>query len=597
MGLPLDDASTILECVQHYVRQQPDKCAYTFLANGEDDLCALTYGELDERSNRLAHHLVGLGYTGGVAVLLFPSGLEFIVAFFACLKARVIAVPANFTRTSKHFARLQAIVSDSTAQVVLTTPSLKAIVQAGLESVGLDANHVCVLDESDASHTSSSACVLQQANAADLAFLQYTSGSTGSPKGVMVTHGQLIANERAIRLSADLPEYPEAAGWLPQFHDMGLIGATLQPIVLGGHYAFMSPLHFIQRPLRWLQMIGRFGSIGSGAPNFALDLCVKAADKAVQEDLRGLDLSCLRVILCGAEPVNADVVAQFTKRFATVGLSPGVVRPCYGLAEATLLVSGGDAPGSPALLMLNRDKLSQGGVCESTQSNAFKAVCCGSVAEGHEVAIVDPQRLERVDDASIGEIWVRGPSVASGYWRKRDATFQTFEARLSDGHGPFMRTGDLGFMRGPGLYITGRIKELMIVRGRNYHPNDIEQTIAQVLGSHWGGGACVVFSVTEAAAEKAVVALELARRQHAPCTDEIRGTIASVRHAVTQVHELQLAAVLVLNFGSIPRTSSGKTQRLRCAQMYASGEMDSLQAKIPTSQVAQTHEHEHELSI
>lgn len=586
MPLPLDSAQTILDCLRHYAKFRPDARAYTFVSDGERDERPLTYLELDERSTAFAKWLHRSAHGGQAAVLLFPSGLEFVVGFFACLKARVVAVPGNLARNAQHFARLQLIIQDSGARLILTTPGLKETIRTGLQLAGVQEGQVLVCDESQAFDGSALGGRLPQATEQDLAFLQYTSGSTGSPKGVMVTHGQLIANERAIQRSAGLPEHIEGAGWLPQFHDMGLIGATLQPVALGGHYAFMTPLHFVQRPLRWLELMSRQGSIASAAPNFALDLCVKALQNLRSAGAEpALDLRKVRTIFCGAEPVSAMTLKRFAEGFGPFGLEADAVRPCYGLAEGTLLVSGGRTRSAPEVVSIDRSALARGEIVFGADAGSADVVCCGAVAEDHEVRIVDPASGSPAQADRVGEVWVRGPSVTSGYWGQGKATRETFDARLDDGSGPFMRTGDLGFVLGDGLYVTGRIKELMIVRGRNYYPHDIEATILSALGADWKGS-CTVFSLQADGSERVVAMLELARKQQ-PEPESLVSLVAAVREATSRVHELQLADVLVVEHGATPRTSSGKTQRLRCAELYA-GEGLSCLLKRASSRAANT---------
>lgn len=565
MQLPLETGATLLDCLQHYAALQPQKRAYTYVADGGADERCLTYQELDARASRLAWHMAQQGWRGKAAVLMFPSGLEFVVAFFACLKAQVIAVPANVARNQQHFARLRLIIQDSAAPLVLTTAALKSSVHAGLQRAGADAQDVQVVEEADAQQALP--LDLPPPAAETLAFLQYTSGSTGTPKGVMVNHGQLLANERAIAQAGGLPEFAEVGGWLPQFHDMGLIGTTLQPIALGGHYAFMSPLHFIQRPLRWLELMSRFGSHASAAPNFALEMCVKAWRALAPEARPKLDLSQLISIFCGAEPVQATTLLNFRECFAESGLQASAVRPCYGLAEATLLVSGGDAAQAQQLLALDRSRLSQGEVAAADGAERQLVVCCGKVADGHEVRIADPDNCSALADGQVGELWVRGPSIACGYWQKQEASQATFGAMLKDGSGPYMRTGDMAFIQNGGLYITGRIKEMMIVRGRNYYPNDIEHSIKQELDGQWGG-LCAVFALDGDGSEKVAVALEAERKQAACEETQSRQIVALVRQTVSQQYDLQLADVVFVSHGTIPRTSSGKIQRLRCSQMY-----------------------------
>lgn len=566
-SLPLELARSIGECLEYYAALRPDQRAYTFLSNGEDQERPLTYGALRSRSRALGNELRRRGLSGKTALLLFPAGLEFIVAFFGCMYAGVIAVPANLARNSHHYARLRQIIGDSQAQATLTTSALRASVQDGLALAGVDRQSVPVLCETDAGPLDVSGFEPGQAN--DIAFLQYTSGSTGQPKGVMVSHAQLMANARAIQRAADLPEHLVVGGWLPQFHDMGLIGTTLAPVALGGHCVFMSPLHFIQRPMRWLRMLSRYGCRATAAPNFAIELCVKAA---LDDSPAGLDLSRLRTLFCGAEPVDARTADLFEQKFAGMGLAPGAFQPCYGLAEATLMVSGGPSP-QGRTLQVSRDALAAGKV-DSDASRPTQAVtCCGAPVAEHKTRIVDPASGRLLADNEVGEVWFSGPSVASGYWRNPAATQATFQAMTACGEGPFMRTGDLGFVRDGGLYITGRIKELIILRGRNLYPHDIESTLMQA-GSHFSDLRAAVFAIDDVVAEGIVAYLELPRRSRPERADLVR-VAADLRHAVSQGHDVQLRDLYFVAHGAIPRTSSGKTQRRQCAALYRSGEIDS----------------------
>jgi acyl-CoA synthetase (AMP-forming)/AMP-acid ligase II len=560
--LPLDSASTILECLEHYAQTRPAERAYTFLVNGDDQERVLTYGDLRRRAVAYGQHLRDCGLSHKAVLLLFPSGLDFIIAFFACAYAGAVSVPANLARNSHHYARLRQIILDSETRAVLTTRDLRNSIGEGLLGSGVDTSHVTVFCESDAPVVTSLVILPAQEQ---LVFLQYTSGSTGEPKGVMITHGQLVANERAIQRSVGLPEHLVGAGWLPQFHDMGLIGATLQPVALGGHYVFMSPLHFLQRPLRWLKMISHYRAVATAAPNFALELCAKAQ---LDDEIEMLDLSTLSTIFCGAEPVNADTVDRFELQFSRVGLRSDAMKPCYGLAEATLMVSGGVTQNNLRTLFVSRDALTAGRVevpddpAQPTQA----IVCCGLPVQAHRTGRI-------LSNGQVGEVWFSGDSVASGYWRNPVATMATFKAMTACGEGPFMRTGDLGFLHNEGLFITGRIKELIILRGRNLYPHDIESTLIKT-STTFSEVQAAVFAADSGDGLNVVAYVELPRRAKAYPDREFQSVAHTLRTAVAQVHDVHLRDIYFLSHGKIPRTSSGKTQRNRCAVMYTSREID-----------------------
>lgn len=567
--LPLDRADTILDCLNHYADLQPDSPAFIFLAGGEGDQIELSYRGLRQRALAVAALLSQHGLRGRTVLLKFPSGLEFITAFFGCLYAGAIAVPCNLARNSHHYTRLSQIIADSQAAAVLTSATLQQSVRDGLQASGTGSEGVAVLCEPP---LEGEICATDfgRAAAGDLAFLQYTSGSTGQPKGVMISHGQLIANERAIQRAAALPEHVAGGGWLPQYHDMGLIGATLQPIALGGHYVFMSPLHFLQRPLRWLEMISRFRLQATAAPNFALELCARVPQESIRA---GLDLSTLRTLFCGAEPVNAGTVERFNNHFAPFGLHGDTLKPCYGLAEATLIISGGSVDEARRTVTLHRHALAEGRVqFGAEQADEQQVVCCGKGIDGHHTLIVDGASQRVLGERELGEVWFAGPSVAGGYWRNGAATEATFGAHTACGQGPFLRTGDLGFIHDGGLYITGRIKELLIIRGRNYYPHDIEATMSGAMPLAADTQA-VVFSCDEGQAAAVVAYVEVPRRLGA--STELRALAATLRQAVAESHELQLKDLFFVMPRTIPRTSSGKPQRHRCAALYQSGEIDT----------------------
>lgn len=582
----LDTADTILDCIDHYAVVQPTARAATFVADGDAREETIDHGELQRRARALAAALQRQGVAHAPVVLLYHSGIDFLVGFFACLYAGAPAVPANVPRNSHHFERLRLILADARSLAVLTTDDLQAMMPAGLnsEASGLQVLTESVVTDADIAVGTGG----RQAGADDIAFLQYTSGSTGMPKGVMVTHGQLLANLRAIQSSGSIPEHFCAGGWLPQFHDMGLIGMSLTPIALGGQVAFISPLHFLQRPLRWLQLIQRHRILITPAPNFALDLLGRIPREQIPRDL---DLSSLRALYCGAEPVRAQTIARFFETYAPFGLAADAVEPCYGLAEATLIVSGGAIAPEHRLAHVDRKALTEGraqpvsaaggkadaGAAEETQA----VVCCGSVVPGHRLIVVDPETGTRRADGEVGELWFSGPSVASGYWRNEQATAATFGATSPDCEGAFMRTGDLGFVLGERVHVTGRIKELIIIRGRNYYPTDLESTIVEAAfeeNAALVGAVAAAFASDEGNAAAVVALFELPRGMRADAVDRA-AMLQSARTAVMKAHDLMLKDVIVVEQGGIPRTSSGKLQRGKCADMYRKG----LLAPVPSA--------------
>lgn len=563
--MPLERATTILDCLEHYARVQPEASAYTFIGHKDEDRQVLSYGDLRRRATAYAAVLEQAGLADQNVLLLFPNGLDFIIGFFACAYAGVVAIPANLARNSHHYARLGQIVENAGARAVLTVRDLQASIAEGL---GEGLTLYC-----EPAGPRLEALEPQLPLPEQLAFIQYTSGSTGSPKGVMIRHGQLIANERAIQSVSRLQEGFIGAGWLPQFHDMGLIGALLQPIALGGHYLFMSPLHFLQRPLRWLTLLSQCGAVATAAPNFALALCMQAeVDQACAAQL---DLSALRILFCGAEPICATVLERFEQKFARYGLRAGTVTPCYGLAEATLIVSGGLPASGCRVLEVGRKALESGRVqvADGVEQASQQLVSCGPAVSGHQVVIVDPESCAVVGAGQAGEVWFAGPSVAAGYWANAQASDATFAAFTACGQGPWMRTGDLGFLYDSTLYISGRIKELIILRGRNVHPHDLEVSLRNALAA-LHDAVVAVFSVQDPGATRVVAYVELPRRAREAASADFGQLARQARAALMSIHEVRLEDVVFLYQGAIPRTSSGKVQRHLCAARYLDGSIE-----------------------
>ncbi|MGZ3461580.1 MAG: AMP-binding protein, partial [Archangium sp.] len=406
-----------------------------------------------------------------------------------------------------------------------------------------------------------------------LAFLQYTSGSTGTPKGVMLTHGNLLHNLAQIHRAFAASTDSVGVIWLPPYHDMGLIGGILEPLYGGLPVALMSPLDFLKRPLRWLEAISRFRGTHSGGPNFAFELCTR---KISPEERERLDLSSWELAFCGAEPIRPETLERFVQAFGPCGFRREAFYPCYGLAEGTLIVSGVDKGKGPTLQAVRQEALSRNQVVpvEAGDPDARVLVGCGQTVADQEIRIVAPESMRECAPGQVGEIWVSGPSVAQGYWQRPEETARAFQARTADGHGPFLRTGDLGFLRGTELFITGRLKDLLILRGRNHYPQDLELTAEQAHPA-LRPGCGAAFSVEVEGEERLVLVQEVDPRRQLAGVDEVLGV---VRQKLAEVHELQLHALVLIEPGSIPKTSSGKIQRQGTRAAWLAGELKEVMA-------------------
>jgi len=572
-----DVISTLVDLLGKRARNQSDSTAYTFLQDGEIEAGQLTYKELDFKARAIAAQLQSLNSIGVTlgwkpkVLLLYPASLEYIAAFFGCLYAGVVAVPTYPPRPNRSLFRLQAIVEDAQATVALTTASVLSNVEHQLAQFpALKALHWVATD--NIAREMAHKCQEPEVNSDTLAFFQYTSGSTGSPKGVMVSHGNLLHNLAGIDLKLEHTPNSVMVTWLPIFHDMGLVYGVLQPFYQGFPCYIMAPTSFVQRPIRWLEAISRYRATHSAAPNFAYELCVR---KTTPEQRESLNLSSWCMASNGAEPVREETLERFAAAFKPAGFVPSSFCPGYGLAEGTLAVSAVQKTDMPVFCKVQADALEQNRVIEATdhQQKVKTLVGCGRPVLDTEIAIVHPESLLRCPSDEVGEIWVLGSSVTQGYWMRPAETASTFRAFLKDtGEGPFLRTGDLGFLKDGELFITGRRKDLIIIWGRNYYPQDIELTVEE---SHPAlrAGCGAAFSVEVEGEEQLVVAQEVERTISVPSRDsysenrynlrnlDVDEVVGAIRKAVSEQHELQVYAVLLLKTGSIPKTSSGKIQR------------------------------------
>jgi amino acid adenylation domain-containing protein len=548
--------------------QSPALIAYTFLGSEGEERASLTYKELDRQARVIAAYLQSLNAAGERVLLLYPPGLDYICAFFGCLYAGAVAVPAYPPRPNQSMQRLQSIVADARPSIALTVTAIldkaDAMSEQSPEFKGLR----WLATDRIAGDLSGLWREPPSAGGDALAFLQYTSGSTSRPRGVMVSHGNLLHNQRLIQKSFGQTEESVVVGWLPLYHDMGLIGNVLQPLFVGARCVLMSPLTFLQTPLRWLEAVSRYRATTSGGPNFAYDLCVR---KINEEQRASLDLSSWSVAFNGAEPVRAQTLESFASAFEGCGFRREAFHPCYGLAEATLLVSSGRVRGGSVGRSFDAEVLRQNRVAEPSgvEERAATLVGCGAPPVG-KVLIADPVTRKPCGRGVVGEVWVGGESVAHGYWERAEATEQTFVAYTADaGEGPFLRTGDLGFIHRGELFITGRLKDLIIIRGLNHYPQDIELTAeASTAGLRPGCGAA--FSVEAGGEERLVVVQEADPRR----LKDAAAALAEIRQAVALQHEVQPYAVLLLRAGSVPKTSSGKIQRHECRARFLANELD-----------------------
>jgi acyl-CoA synthetase (AMP-forming)/AMP-acid ligase II len=589
----LSGRTTLVDILMDWAARRSRRPALVFLDVRGQEKARLTYGVLDAEARGIAARLAGVASAGARALLLFPPGLEFVTAFFGCLYAGIVAVPVTPPRSAKDGPRLQGVVESCRPSVVLSTGRLLGRIEPILASLP---NAGClprlVVEEAAGAEGSFRPASI---TGESLAFLQYTSGSTGRPRGVMVSHDNLVFNEAMLRQAFEHHEdHTVLAGWLPLYHDMGLIGVVLQSVYLGAPCYLLSPLDFLLRPAAWLEIISRYRVTTSGAPSFAYELCAR---RVTVEQAAALDLSSWDLAFNGAEPVRAEVIERFTERFAPYGFRREAFYPCYGLAEATLFVTGGAKSEAPHVIHVDRAALGSARVqpAEGGSAGALALVGCGHAWHGHEIAVVDAATSRPCSPDQIGEIWVRGPSVARGYWSEPVATRATFAGRLADGAddgeggaapdateqspgrepAPWLRTGDLGFVASGELYVVGRSKDLVIVRGRKHHPEDIERTVEEATAALQAGGGAA-FGVDVDGEERLVIVHEVAR-DHLAGVDAARLS-GDVQEAVTLHHGVGLHALVLVKPGAVPKTTSGKVQRGACRAQYLEGRLERIDA-------------------
>jgi acyl-CoA synthetase (AMP-forming)/AMP-acid ligase II len=566
------NAGTLVDLLGYRAESQPHQTAYTFLRDGEVEAGSLTYLMLAQQAQAIAASLQAFNATGQYAILLYPSGLEYISAFLGCLLAGVIAIPVSPPRRIEKTLKLEAILKDSEAAYVLTTTDYIKTIKPRLSAQAVSKQlHWIVTDRLDV--TQAEQWQPQTPSLDDVAFLQYTSGSTGIPKGVMVTHNNLLQNHRALEQAWIRPEIQTFVSWLPLFHDMGLIGHVLFSLWLGKRCVLMPPTAFIQKPARWLQTISQYKGVVSGGPNFAFDLICRYVTPEQRGDL---DLSEWRIAFCGAEPIRTATIERTKSLFEPCGLRIERFYPCYGMAEATLFVTGGNRLCPPIICHVDALALEKNQVVLSSQNSPQNrdVVGCGHTWLDTKIVIVNPDTLTRCSEMEVGEIWVSGTTVTKGYLHKEEETTQTFCADLSNpSEGPFLRTGDLGFLQDGELFITGRLKEIMIFGGLNRYPQPLEQT-AEKSHSALRPNCGAAFSINIDGLERLVIAYEAERSQRRSL--DIDDIVQSVCWAIARDHYVNVYAILLLKPGTLPKTSSGKIQRKACQTAFIEGSLTVL---------------------
>ena len=593
--------STLIEVLRWRALQQPEFRAYTYLLDGEAEGDHLTSEALDRLARSIGALLQSYQAAGERALLLYPAGLEFIAAFFGCLYAGVIGIPLpppNLAQPQRTLPRLRAIVNNAQPTIALTTSSILSNAE-NLFAQAPELQKMRWLATDNVPGDLAPEWRDPAVTGNTVALLQYTSGSTAEPKGVMISHGNLLHNSDYIdRLMALVPKSITVT-WLPTFHDMGLTNGIIQPVFKGGPGYLMPPVSFLMRPIRWLRAISRYRATISGGPNFAYELCIRGI---TPEERETLDLSSWDVAYNGAEPVRADTMKRFIETFASCGFRPTSFHPCYGLAETTLLVSAGSLRDKMfhtvevAALEQNRivEASQQNGAVDSgvQHQNARTFVGSGHTLHDLKVVIVRPESLTACAPDEVGEIWVSGPSVTEGYWNLPEDTERACRAYLKDtGEGPFLRTGDLGFVKDGELFVTGRLKDMIIISGRNLYPQDIELTVEHCHPAI-RPACCAAFSVDNAGEEQLVVAAEIEPRYQLvdkkQPDDEARArpsrrspldadvVVRAIRRAVAEEHDARVHAVVLLRAGRIPKTTSGKVQRHACQVGFLKGTLEKL---------------------
>ena len=553
---------TIIDIIEKRLESGGAKTNFTFLDNGENPRTAVSLREI--QSDALA--LASLLPKHSAVLIVLPQGIQFIKSFFGCLYAQALAVPVSIPTKNRGIENFNAIAADAKVSIILTNRSTLANLEkwfgadalpAGVKWILIDEIHQNNFDKYS----------IAWVKPEQTAFLQYTSGSTGKPKAVMVTHENIVANSEIIRQCFQNNSESVSVCWLPSFHDMGLIDGIIQPVFSNFPAVLMSPIHFLQKPARWFKAMTEFGASYSGAPNFAFDFCV---ERIKDEDLETVDLSRLRCLYSGSETIRAKTVRKFVERFERVGFSEKKFFSCYGLAEATLAVTASKVGCEPKIIRVDEALLRQNRVVLSAGESTVELVGCGKTYADTKLKIVNPETLAECAELEIGEIWAAGKSITAGYLNQRDASRKTFVERLNE---VFLRTGDLGFTFKDELFVTGRIKDVIVIRGKNHYPQDIEQTTSfshQALQTN----SCAAFSTEVDDEEKLIVVQEIKRSFLREA--EFEKIFGSILSGISRNHEVFPHDIVLIAPNTLPKTTSGKIQRRVCRDLWSSRKLHSL---------------------
>lgn len=564
-----------VEVLQRRAAETPDRLSHLLLGATEAEDHSLTYSQLDAEVKSMAAFLQSIAKPGERALLVCPTSLEFIVAMYACLYAGIVPIPTNPPGMNRSAQRLEAIAKDARARLVLTTPEYQAAFLAEAAQFPDFAALKWVTRETVRAGGGHS-LKIPEIKPESLAFMQYTSGSTNIPKGVLISYRNFSHNMHALHETrvrgGEYADDSAVLTWTPLFHDMGLLIGTFLTPMDGTPSILMPTIQFMQNPLNWLKAIQKFKVTASGGPNFAYDLCV---NKIPLEKCEGLDLSSWKIAYNSAEPVRAETQARFAEKFAPFGFRPEALAPCYGMAETTLVISFYTGEKRTIAQRFRRADFEEGRLVPSDSNDpkeSVEAVSSGTPLADYQIAIVHPKSRKRCAPDEVGEVWISGDSVGEGYWNRPDDTKHTFGAHIAGTHeGPFLRTGDLGFMYDGHLYITGRLKDLLIVRGRNYYPQDVEMTVERTHPALRAGGGAA-FSVVEDNVEQLIVVHETQRR-------ELEGVdwnevIKQIRANIAREHGIRAHAVILIRRATIAKTSSGKIQRSEMKRRYLENELE-----------------------
>ena len=564
--------TSFVDVIQSHVLERPEKSAFVFLGDGVNETGNCTFRELDLQSKTIAAKLQKINLEGGSALLLFPPGLDFITAFIGCLYGKIPVVPVQLPSLNKPLDKIEQIIQDANVKCILTNDKALQLLKKKKEFNKIS-KKVTLIRIEETLELALSTWKPPSIKPEDLAFIQYTSGSTSAPKGVMISHANIVDNVNVLNEVYDIDKNNVIVCWLPFYHDMGLVGNLLGLAYAGAKCVFMPPLSFLQSPIKWLKAISKYKANLSGGPNFSYELC---SQRITDEEVKSLDLSSWRIAYNGAEPINATSMRHFSEKFAVCGFDDKSFLPCYGMAENTLFITGRlgslDTITVNAKILETENRVEE---CDNDSKEAREYVACGATYSNHKVVIVDPGTFKTFKEKQVGEIWVAGNSVAKGYWKRPELTEQMFNAQISNNTNEvsFLRTGDLGFILQGKLYVTGRLKDIIIIRGRNYYPQDIEQSVGKSHNAIRPSGVAAFLTMSD---ENEAIAVAVEIKRTAIRELDANDVFFSIRRTVRKYHDVDVKSITLVKPMTLPKTSSGKIKRFASKQAFENGEFKLL---------------------